>query len=123
LATFASSIALDEQDNAMQDGLYAVTFVTPLGEGGGVVVKSGDQLRGGDSGFSYVGHLEERGDALEASVHVSKHSISEPSVFGPLTDFDLKLVGRGSGTTGQLKGRSPQAPGIEMQLQIRKLAA
>lgn len=107
----------------MKDGLYAVTFVTPLGEGGGVVVKTGDQLLGGDSGFAYVGLVRERGDQLDAQVHVTKHSISNTSVFGPLSQFDLSLAGRSAADSAHLKGTSPEAPGLQMELQIRKLGA
>lgn len=42
----------------LNNGLYRVTFRTPLGEGAGVAVLLDGKIRGGDSAFAYSGRYQ-----------------------------------------------------------------
>jgi len=109
----------------MEDGLYKVTFATPMGEGYGVVVLKGGELRGGDSMMYYVGTYSENGGDFSASVDVNVHSqvAGMVSVFGPgVNRVHLDLSGKSLGSGATAKGSSPQAPGVGFSATLAKLA-
>lgn len=106
----------------MLDGLYAMKFRTPLGTGAGVVVKHGDKLFGGDSGFAWVGEIADDAGTLTATAKVTRHDAGMASLFGALNDFRLNLSGSLNRTSAQLQGTSPEAPGVALTLNLTLLA-
>ncbi len=64
----------------MKDGLYNIEFATHLGSGAGVVVLRDGKIRGGDSSMYYVGDYSLDGDAVRASVSVSRRHNSRRDI-------------------------------------------
>ncbi len=58
----------------IRDGLYKVSFQTPIGTGNGVAVFDGGKLRGGDSIMHYSGTYSQDGDKFSAKVVTGRHS-------------------------------------------------
>ena len=78
----------------MLDGLWIVRYHGPQGVGGGVVVFTKQQVLGGDSGFTYVGSYELKGDLMMAKVSVKNFDASVPNVLGVPGNFELLIEGR-----------------------------
>ncbi|MBX5020446.1 hypothetical protein [Rhizobium lentis] len=107
----------------MRNGLYKVTFGTPLGSGTGVVYALDGKIRGGDSMIAYVGEYATDGDQMSAVVITDAHS-NVPgmiSVLGP-SKAQINLVGKTSGDTVTCQGASPQAPGVTFKATLQRIA-
>jgi len=50
------------------DGIYSVHFETPVGQGDGIVVVTGEKLRGGDASFVYYGLLEQTSNGFSIQI-------------------------------------------------------
>lgn len=107
----------------MQNGLYRVTFQTPMGQGAGVVVVEDGTVRGGDSGMYYVGTFQEANNQFTATLRVRRHSnqLGIPSVFG-IDDVNLTLQGTSTANSATVRGTSAQAPGVQFQAQLALIA-
>lgn len=64
----------------LRDGTYAVRFKAGAGGGAGVVVLSGEKLRGGDSAIVYEGTISQDRDNFTAHVQTRRHTAGMPSV-------------------------------------------
>lgn len=108
---------------ALKDGLYRVTFATPLGQGTGVAHLQDGKLHGGDSMMAYVGKHKEDGGEVEATVRVFQHSNVEgmTSVLGA-TAATLTLSGEMQGQSAHLTGTAPQAPGVTLTVRLDPLS-
>jgi hypothetical protein len=108
----------------LQNGLYCVTFGTPLGQGTGVAYLSDGQLHGGDSSMFYSGSYEQNGDSFEATVRIGTHTkyADIQSVFG-VPEADIQLKGQSANTTATTTGSSPQAPGISFSARLDRIAS
>ena len=107
---------------AVQDGLYRVTFGTPLGSGYGVAFLSGGKVRGGDTMMAYAGDYASNGDNFTATVHVFKHSdVPDTSSVLGTDDANLNISGSITGDTIQATGTSPQAPGVNLLVHLERL--
>jgi len=104
------------------DGLYRVTFGTPLGSGYGVAYLGDGNLHGGDTMMAYVGSYSIEGSSFTAEVHAFQHS-QVPGMTSTLgtNDAQLKITGTVQGDTMTGQGTSPQAPGITLQVKLDKL--
>lgn len=107
----------------MKDGLYGVKFQTPFGMGAGVIVKVGDRVFGGDTGFAWDGNLNVANDGLAGQLNVQRHDTGMPSVFGPLNNFVLDFNGTGSEAAATLSASTASAPGVNMQVTMKLLKA
>ncbi|MFN4091531.1 MAG: hypothetical protein ACK4FG_01380 [Brevundimonas sp.] len=107
----------------MQEGLYGVHFVTPIGGGAGVVVLSDGQLKGGDSALFYTGTYSLNGSSFTATVRTARHTPIEDviSVFGT-DEVTITLTGEWKGSMITAEGQSPQAPGIKFEAHLKLLA-
>lgn len=106
----------------MIDGLYSVEFQTPAGAGSGVVYFSDGKLNGGDAAIFYVGTYKEDGSAFKATVKTGRHADNGiVSVFGT-DEVQIDIDGTVSGDRITAKGSSPQAPGMQFQANLRKIA-
>jgi hypothetical protein len=68
-------------DNQMLGGIYRVQFETLAGSGTGIVVVSGDKIRGGDAAFAYFGSLKRTDNGFVAEIETRRHSPGRSSVF------------------------------------------
>jgi hypothetical protein len=107
----------------ISEGLYKVTFQTPLGAGYGVLVFAGGRLQGGDSMMYYVGSYQEQGNRFSADVTVNQHSSVQgmESVLG-VSQATIRIEGNSSGDNVVADGTSPQAPGVPFQAILSRLA-
>ncbi len=108
----------------MKDGIYKVEFKTQIGSGAGVIVISGDSVKGGDSGMYYTGTIEEiEGNRINIKVHVQRHSHDSgiTSTLG-LENANLLLCGTESETTAIFSGKvaENQSVSFEAHLSILK---
>lgn len=106
----------------LTDGLYKVSFQTPLGAGFGVLAIEGHALMGGDSSMYYVGTIAQNGDSFTADVMAREHS-SVPgmgSVFG-VPEAKIVLEGTSAGTKATARGSSPDAPGLTFMATLERL--
>jgi hypothetical protein len=107
---------------SIQEGLYRVTFGTPLGAGFGVAHLADGKLHGGDSMMAYVGTYSDEGGAFTAQVHAFQHS-TVPGMAPVLgtTNAQLSVSGTVNGQAVNGSGTSPQAPGLTLQFQLERL--
>ncbi|MGE0279264.1 MAG: GrlR family regulatory protein [Rhizobiaceae bacterium] len=105
----------------LTDGLYRVSFQTPMGMGAGVIVLSGGRMRGGDSSIYYVGTYSQAGDEFTASVATDRHTAGLASVFG-VDRVHISLRGRIKDGSVTMQGSAAEAPGISFQAMLMKLS-
>jgi hypothetical protein len=105
----------------LKDGLYKVSFQTPLGAGAGVVVLSGGHMRGGDSAIYYAGTYTQDDNRFSASVATARHSAGLPSVFG-IDTAHISLRGSIDGDSATAQGTAVEAPGVTFQVILTRLA-
>lgn len=103
----------------MQNGLYKVSFITPKGQGTGVVVITDGSIKGGDASMYYTGTFEEKNNQVTGKLRVRKHSDVPGivSVFG-LDDIHLSLQGTSTNTSATIEGFAAEAPQIPLQAQL-----
>lgn len=104
----------------LTDGLYGVHFKTSMGEGSGVVVIAGGQLRGGDSVLAYSGTCSQDGDNFSASVTTSRHATGSPSVFG-VDIAHIILKGQSSGSGATCTGTAAEMPNLTFQAVMKRI--
>ena len=71
------------------------------------------KLRGGNSGFAFIGHYSGAGDAIQVKVSTQRHN-DDPSfkpLFGP-DMITLTLRGRQNGSMVDFEGTALQLPGV-----------
>lgn len=107
----------------MRNGLYAVSFKTPLGEGAGVVTLLDGKVQGGDSGLFYDGTYSIAGERFSATLRTDRHdrNTGMVSVFG-VDKVQIQLDGTWTGDSASVTGTSPQAPGISFKAALRRVA-
>ena len=105
----------------MVEGFWIVQYEGMQGNGGGVAMFIKGKVFGGDTGYTYIGSYEVKGNSMNAQVMVRNFIPSVPSVLGITGDFELKIQGTVEGDiirgTGALV--SPQRPGIALKLTKR----
>lgn len=107
---------------SLNNGLYKVSFGTPLGEGYGVVVLNEGSISGGDSSMFYAGAYQQDGDVFSANIEIGTHS-SVPgmgSVFG-VPSGSVRLSGSATDKSATMTGTSPQAPGVQLRATLQFL--
>ena len=102
----------------MFEGFYIVQFAGMEGKGGGVAVLKGGHLFGGDSGYTYLGHYEIKGERLIGAASIQNFGPAIGNVLGVSGDFtitfslaltDQALVGDAT---------TPAAPGFGLKLKL-----
>ena len=58
----------------MQEGLYKVEFHTVHGTGNGVLYATSGKLRGGNSGFAFIGNYARKGDEIHVKISTLRHN-------------------------------------------------
>lgn len=109
----------------MENGIYHVRFASSMGGAGeGMVVVKDDTINGGDAGYVYLGKLSADGAILRGQLQVQRWNPSTFSVFGPLDQFALDLVGQAEAAndsftvTGGMAGQ----PSLRITITGRRLA-
>ena len=107
----------------MQDGLYKAEFHTVHGTGNGVIYASGGKLRGGNTGFAYIGSYSGTDDKLSVKVTTQRHN-DDPalrSVFG-IDAVTLTLSGSSSEGMVDLEGNALQLPGVNFKAVLTRIS-
>jgi hypothetical protein len=107
----------------VRDGLYKVDFHTVHGTGSGVIYAIGGKVRGGNSGFAFIGTYTGEGDRLTVKVSTQRHNF-DPNL-KPLFGIDmvtLTLKGTMSGDMIDLEGTALQAPGVHFKAVLTRIA-
>ena len=107
----------------MRDGLYKVDFHTVHGTGSGVIYAIGGKVRGGNSGFAFIGTYSGGGDRLTVKVSTLRHNF-DPNL-KPLFGIDsvtLTLKGTMTGDMIDLEGTALQVPGVHFKAVLTRIA-
>jgi hypothetical protein len=107
----------------LREGLYKVEFHTVHGTGNGVVYATSGKLRGGNSGFAFVGSYSGTGNDILARVSTQRHN-DDPAV-RPLFGTDmitLTLRGKENGDIVDFEGIALQLPGIRFKAVLMRIA-
>lgn len=103
----------------MREGIYAVTFKGPAGDGHGMIVIQGNTIYGGDNAYWYKGTLAEDGASVRGEAHCEKHSNAASSVFGSANSFDLVLEGNATNSSFSVEGSIANAPNMKITLNAK----
>ena len=107
----------------MRDGLYKVDFHTVHGTGNGVIYAINGKVRGGNSGFAFIGTYSGEGDRVSVKVSTQRHNF-DPNL-KPLFGVDavtLTLKGTMSGDMIDLEGTALQVPGVHFKAVLTRIA-
>ena len=104
------------------NGLYLVTFKTPLGKGAGVAVLNDGQFHGGNSYHCFIGSYIVIGRHVSAEIAVSRHTEGEASVMG-VDEMLVQVTGDvlPNGMSG--RGFSQLAPGAPLYFELDRIRA
>ena len=95
----------------LAEGIYKVQFETLVGSGSGIVVVSGDKIRGGDEAFAYFGTLKSSENGFIADIETKRHSPGRSSVFN-MEPVHIQLTGLPDGPNAICTGTAKQVPGL-----------
>jgi T3SS negative regulator,GrlR len=107
----------------LQEGLYKIEFHTVHGTGSGVIYAISGKLRGGNTGFAFVGSYSGGGDNIQAKVSTSRHN-DDPAI-KPLFGTDmitLTLKGKANGDIVDFEGTALQLPGVLFRAVLIRIA-
>ncbi len=106
----------------MRDGLYKVEFHTVHGTGSGVVYATNGKLRGGNSGFAFIGTYSGNDEEIHVKVSTERHN-HDPA-FRPLFGTDmitLTLKGKDNGSMLDFEGTALQLPGVAFKATLTRI--
>jgi hypothetical protein len=107
----------------MNLGIYSITFAaTGSGAGIGLVVVDNGKIHGGDLSYLYRGRYDSDGSSVRATIHVSHYRGEPNSIFGPLRDFTLNLIGSAGDDTFNLSGQVQGYPQMGISIVAEKKA-
>jgi hypothetical protein len=106
----------------LQEGLYKVEFHTVHGAGTGVLYATSGKLRGGNSGFAFMGTYTNRGDEILVKISTQRHN-PDPGI-KPLFGTDritLTLKGTANGEIVDFEGAALQLPGVAFKAVLTRI--
>lgn len=106
----------------MREGLYKVEFHTVHGSGTGVIYATSGKLRGGNSGFAFIGNYIDKGDDIHVKISTQRHN--DDPAFKPLFGTDmitLTLKGTESGDMVDFEGTALQLPGVAFKAVLTRI--
>ena len=106
----------------MQEGLYKVEFNTVHGTGNGVIYASSGKLRGGNSGFAFIGNYTRKGDEIHVKISTLRHN-ADPG-FKPLFGADMITLtpkGTEDGDMIEFEGTALQLPGVTFRTILTRI--
>jgi T3SS negative regulator,GrlR len=100
------------------DGFWTVNFDSNRGSiGSGVAVIDKGRIFGGDSIFMYTGNVKIENSVIHADIYVSRHSdVLSPSIFGQISNFQLKVSGSADSENLVLTGHMVENPDLSITL-------
>jgi len=107
----------------LQEGLYKVEFHTVHGTGNGVLYATAGKLRGGNSGFAFVGNYVRKGQEIHVKVSTLRHN-HDPAL-KPLFGNDmitLTLKGIEHGDMVDFEGSALQLPGVTFKAILTRIS-
>jgi hypothetical protein len=108
----------------LREGLYKVEFHTVHGTGNGVIYAVSGKLRGGNSGFAFIGnYYAGKGDEIHVKVSTQRHN-DDPAL-KPLFGTDmitLTLKGTANGDILDFEGSALQLPGVAFKAVLTRIA-
>ena len=107
----------------MQEGLYKVEFHTVHGTGNGVIYAASGKLRGGNSGFAFIGSYAEKGDEIVVKISTQRHN-PDPNL-KPLLGTDMitcALKGTANGDMIDFEGSALQLPGVVFRAVLTRIS-
>ena len=110
----------------MQNGIYHVSFSSSVGGAGeGLAVVKDGAVNGGDAGYLYLGQLAASGQTVSGNLQIQRWNPNIVSVFGPLGNFALDLVGQSSAANDgfTVSGGIAGQPHLKITITGRRLAA
>jgi len=106
----------------LQEGLYKVEFHTVHGSGNGVIYATSGKLRGGNSGFAFIGTYIRRGEQIHVKISTQRHN-ADPDL-KPLFGTDmitLMLKGTENGDMVDFEGAALQLPGVAFKAVLTRI--
>ena len=106
----------------MQEGLYKVEFHTVHGTGTGVIYATSGKLRGGNSGFAFIGNYIRKDREIHVKISTQRHN-ADPG-FKPLFGTDmitLTLKGTENGDMVDFEGSALQLPGVAFRAILTRI--
>ena len=106
----------------LQEGLYKVEFHTVHGTGTGVIYATSGKLRGGNSGFAFIGNYIRKDGDIHVKISTQRHN-ADPG-FKPLFGTDmitLTLKGTQSGEMVDFEGTALQLPGVAFRAVLTRI--
>jgi hypothetical protein len=106
----------------LQEGLYEVEFYTVHGTGTGVIYATSGKLRGGNSGFAFIGNYTGKGDDIHVKISTQRHN--EDPALTPLFGTDmitLTLKGSENGDMVDFEGTALQPPGVAFKAVLTRI--
>jgi hypothetical protein len=106
----------------LQEGLYKVEFHTVYGTGNGVIYATSGKLRGGNSGFAFIGNYIRKDGEIHVKISTQRHN-ADPG-FKPLFGTDmitLTLKGTQSGDMVDFEGTALQLPGVAFRAVLTRI--
>jgi hypothetical protein len=107
----------------LQEGLYKVEFHTVHGTGTGVIYAASGKLRGGNSGFAFIGNYAGKGDEIAVKISTQRHN-HDPDL-KPLFGTDmitLTLKGSANGDMVDFEGTALQLPGVVFRAVLTRIS-
>ncbi|SDR94560.1 T3SS negative regulator,GrlR [Bradyrhizobium canariense] len=107
----------------MRQGLYKVEFHTVHGSGSGVVYAIDGKIRGGNSGFAFIGNYTGTDDDIHVKLSTLRHN-ADPG-FKPLFGIDMiTLMLKGRQTDDDMfdfEGEALQLPGVSFKAILTRI--
>jgi hypothetical protein len=106
----------------LHDGLYCAEFETSLGVASGILVVTGDRLRGGDESFAYFGTQSPTRKGFTAILETMRHSDGQASVFSR-EPVQIHLVGQPVDIGAVCTGTAAGEPGLIFKVVLKFITA
>lgn len=107
----------------MTTGIFFVQFsVGSNSAGAGLAVISSGDINGGDEAYLYRGFLDVYGSQAKSTIEVAHYRGPLNSVFGPLRNFTLDLIGSADDQSFDVRGTILGTQGPVIHIVGRKVA-
>jgi hypothetical protein len=106
----------------MLSGIYSVKFNSSSDSGLGIAVFDNGKVHGADFSYIYKGRYNLDEKTIRAEIFISQYQDIQDSVFGPLNNFTLVLIGYDSYDSFELTGYVDGQPLLSISIVGKKLS-